>query len=66
MKDFFLPFTYHETNSTGGHNKLVCKKCFVFQVNEEKGEASEVAATSETASSPQVCTLTATDAMFLV
>ena len=37
---------------------------FRFQVNEEKVEASEVAATSEPALAPQVCTFTATDIMF--
>lgn len=39
---------------------------FCFQVNEEKVETSEVAATSEPALTPQVRTSTSTDVMFSV
>lgn len=64
MKEM-LPALYVSLNEFPWRTQQIgIKKMFCFQVNEEKVETPEVAATSEPASVPQVRTCTATDIMF--
>jgi len=66
MKEM-LPALYVSLNEFPRRTQQIgIKKKFCFQVNEEKVETSEVAATSEPALAPQVRTCTATDTMFSV